>query len=504
MSSVLTQEREEIISENNTAQESLRGILEKLNRGSQILRIREALYGDLDFSILTEYGFENIQYIDIEKGKVTSITGLPKGLRGLTSAGNLLVEVRELPAALIDLNLEYNYLTSIDLSKQVQLEVLRVSHNQLTTIKNLPKSLATLKCDHNKLPRLDLRGLVRLDHLHVSNNPITIIENLPEGVSDFQMENTPGIEFRNSAIIPVPKGENVEIGTEIEQKDYKEALNIYFKFKNKYENELYDARREAHKEIFRWKTLLKSSPHTDTDNRKILKNYLKVANQKMLGIKPRCINCKRPVGTVFSQGKIDSRYTMTCGDPNPATRCKLDITIFNGEFSTLEYAVNLFKEEIDDLKDTIIHQKLDTLFNYVSEEESVKLFKTELQNYTETSEIYKNILNTYNHVYNNDQKKEQITKKLGEVFKLIEYNRELLAEYNKTQNTEILKTVMELQIKEIAPEIRNLRILKHEIMEMDSEYSGNSTQHKMVRHPITLEKMEFLTGEPPRVLKFSK
>jgi hypothetical protein len=416
-----------------------------------------------------------------------------------------LIEVRELPSALIDLDLDYNHLTSIDLSKQVQLEVLNVSHNQLTTIKNLPKSLATLKCDHNKLPRLDLRGLVRLDHLHVSNNPITIIENLPEGISDFQMENTPGIEFRNSAIIPVPRGEKVEIGAEIEQKDYKEALSIYFKFKNKYENELRIARQDLIEKQFltmrRWDNL-KSS--TNSEQRKEYKQIIKLAKKKLLEIKPKCVNCKRPVGTNFSDGKIDSKYTMTCGDPNPATRCNLDITIFNGEFSTLEYAVNLFKEEIDDLKDAIIHQKLDTLFNYVSEEESVKLFKTELQNYTETSEIYKNILNNYNDVYNNDQKSEQITKKMGDVFKLIEYKRELLAEYNKTQSVEVLKAVMDLQIKEIMPEIRNLRMLKHEIMEMESEDIGNRTQHNLVRQPVSLEKMEFITGEPPRVLKFSK
>ena len=93
---------------------------------------------------------------------------------------------------------------------------------------------------------------------------------------------------------------------------------------------------------------------------------------------------------------------------------------------------------------------------------------------------------------------------MGEVFKLIEYNRELLAEYNKTQSVEILKTVMDLQIKEIMPEIRNLRMLKHEIMEMESEDIGNRTQHNLVRQPVSLEKMEFITGEPPRVLKFSK
>ena len=56
-----------------------------------------------------------------------------------------------------------------------------------------------------------------------------------------------------------------------------------------------------------------------------------IVAKKLLEIKPKCINCKRPVGTTFSAGKKDDRYTVTCGDPNPGTRCKLDIVIFNGD-----------------------------------------------------------------------------------------------------------------------------------------------------------------------------
>lgn len=482
MSSIINQEREEIISDINTAQESLRGILEKLNRGSQILRIREVLYGDLDFSILSEYGFEYIQYITIEKGKITSITGLPKGLRSLICPGNLLIEITDLPTGLVDINLEYNYLTNIDLGRQVQLEYLNVSHNQVTTLKALPKTLATLKCNHNKLARLDLRGLDRLEHLHVSNNPITIIENLPDGIPDFQMENTPGIQFRNFAEIPIPSGPSDDSETEGEKRDYKEALNLYFKMKTNYENEIYRMKKKV---------------YSDEPNKKI-------AKKKLLEIKPKCINCKRPVGTTFSAGKKDDRYTVTCGDPNPGTRCKLDIVIFNGDYSTLEYALQLFKDEVDSAKDTIIEQKLNTLFNYVSEEESVKLFKQEIQAYTENSDIYKMMLDNYNNVYNNSQKRESIIKKLGDIFRLIETNRELLVEYNKTQNPEILKTAMDIQVKEITPEIRNLRMLKHEIMEMDVEHVGYHDEHILIRYPMTLDKIEYLTGEPPRVQKFSK
>jgi hypothetical protein len=234
---------------------------------------------------------------------------------------------------------------------------------------------------------------------------------------------------------------------------------------------------------------MKKKIYTEEPNKKL-------AKKQILQLKPKCIKCKRPVGTIFSNGKEKNRYSATCGDPDPNTKCSLNIVIFTGTHNNLEYILNIFKNEIDELKDTIIQQKLDTLFNYLSEEASVALFKKELQNYTENGEIYKTLLDNYNSLYNNKEKQQAIINKLGDIFKLIENNRVLLEDYNKTGNREILSTALDLQVKELAPEIRNLRMLKHGIMEMDQE--------KLVRYPVTLEKTDHLSGEPPRVIKFVK
>jgi hypothetical protein len=470
----INEEREEIITQQNTAQETLKNILEKSNRGSQLLRIREPLSGDLDLSILKENGFDVIQYISIEKGRVTSITGLPEDLQSLVCPGNLLTELTNLPVGLKDIDVEYNYLTTIDLSKLDQLEHANLSHNQLKTLEKLPSNLTTLLCDHNKLGRLDLNGVNHLETLNVSNNPITLIENLPKGISNFKMENTPSIEFRNFSEIPNPTGEIESSDDVLEKKDFKDALNIYFKLKTKYENDIYR---------------MKKNIYSEEPNKK-------VAKKKMAEVKPKCIKCKRPVGTIFSNGKQKNRYSVICGDPDPNSKCDLNISIFTGTYTNLEYTLNLFKDEIDDVKDNIIQQKLDTLFNYVSEEESVKLFKKELQNYSENNTIYKSMLDKYNDLYNNREKSDAINNKLSNIFKLIEHNRELLQEYKKTQNREFLLTALNLQIKELAPEIRNLRMLKHEVMEMDED--------TLVRYPNSLDKTENLSGEPPRVIKYIK
>jgi hypothetical protein len=353
-----------------------------------------------------------------------------------------------------------------------------ISHNEISTLENLPKSVVSLKCDHNKIGRLNLSGLEKLDILHVSNNPITIIENLPEGISDFQMENTPSIEFRNGLGLPTPALTTTESNDDSENMDYQDALNNYFKMKTKYENDIYKMK----------KSIFDNEPNK------------KLAKKKVSGIKPKCINCKRAVGTIFSNGKKDGRYTAICGDSEPNTKCALNIVIFSGNYMNLEYMLDLFKEEVDEIKDTIIKQKLKTLFNYISEESSVKIFKKELQSYTENSGVYKKILDNYNEIHNNKEKKLTINKKITEVFRLVEHNRELLSEYQKTNNAEILMNSLDLQIKQIAPEIRNLRLLKHEVMEIDNE--TNRDEFKLIRYPNMLNTIDYLNGEPPRVIKY--
>lgn len=471
---IIEQQREEIITENNTAQESLINLLETGNRITQILRIREALHGDLDFSILSEYGYENVQYITIERGEITSITGLPKSLFSLICPANLLIDLTDLPVGLKHIDIRNNYLKSISLGNLVQLESINLSHNKLKELENLPTTIVELICDHNILAKLDLRGLDNLTKLVVSNNPITLIENLPEGgVYDIQMEGCPTIQFRNTPSVNLVNVDSVD--EDARNKDFNEALKYYFRIKSDYEEKLLKQRKKIYKE---------------EPNKRIAKRLLQ-------NVRPKCIKCKQDGGTIFSQGKVEDRYTAKCG--NTSSPCNLDISIFTGASTNIEDTLKVFKDEVDDIKDTIIRQKLDTLFNYVTEEKSVVLFKKQMQAFNENMELYQRFLNEYNDIHNNKEKKEAIVEKTVDIYRMIEQNRELMKRYRTEGNQEILIAAVTEQLKEILPEIRKLTAMKYEAMEV-----VNADTYVVYKYPVSIERMTTIVGEPPRVLKFNK
>ena len=67
--------REQIINENNSAQNVLNSLLDRIDSTQTTeLSITDVLHGNLDFSVLQDRGFESIQKIIIEKpGELTDI-----------------------------------------------------------------------------------------------------------------------------------------------------------------------------------------------------------------------------------------------------------------------------------------------------------------------------------------------------------------------------------------------------------------------------------------------
>jgi hypothetical protein len=471
---IIQEQRDNILKENNTAQAYLKDFLEKFNKASRDITILEPLHGDLDFSVLKDYGITNITKIILTKGDITSIIGLPESVLEFECPDNLLVSLDGLPNNISRLEIPYNYLEDFDLSSLTKLETLIINDNKLTTIENIPSNIKELNCSNNNISTLNLSGVIRLEKLIVSNNPITVIENLPEGIVDFQMENTPSIEFRNSSAAAIV--ENNE--PKEKQKNIKDALNEYFKLKSKYEEMVYDMK----KKIFE---------KADTKRQ---------AKRDVLTIKPPCIKCKRPVGSVFS--KQNGRYNAICGDS--VKPCGLDIQIFVGDSKMqLNYILQIFREDNEELKDNIIRQKLDTLFNYTTEQESIKLFKKELEEFNSNSSIYKKLLDRNDELFHSIDKKHLIEKKNDEIFHLIERVNALLKEYENTQNKELLKQAVHIQVKEIQPEIRNLRNLKYEIMELNQEIENNKRKYSLYQYPVELSKLDSDFGEPMRVIKFN-
>jgi len=454
--------------ENNTAQSDFLDFLDHLNPQVSDINIREPLSGDLDFLVLKECNFSNITSIQFEKGSITSLKNIPEGITKLICMDNLLVDI-ELPTSIVEVNVSGNGIKHIDLKELNNLKELNISRNHFSTLYELPKGLEILYCENNQLKTIDLEGVENLKVLHCSNNPSLTISHFPDTITDLEMENNPLIQINkladhNSDKSSEDNGEN--------HADFMESLNTYFEMKTEYQTKVYNMKKQVFNKA-------KSK---------------KAAGKLMAQLKPKCINCDRPVGSLFSnEGRT---YIARCGDAKQP--CNLDIRIFAGEFGMLDELLYEIQTNIQDKKENIIKQKLDTLFNYIGEQEAIILFKDKLKEYTEVNMFLKELTNEYTMLNFNEDKKEKIQKKIAHIGVIQERFNDLIEKFKESDNRELLKDAMTIYIDEIKPEMENLQIMKYETMEINKE-SGKSV---MFQKEYRLAKLDFTFGSYPKVLKF--
>jgi hypothetical protein len=504
------QNNENILKTNNTAQETLISILDQSDKNAKELVINQSISGNVDFSILEERGFKNIRFIHfLNEGpaygqirstqrfenNLTGISNLPDKLEKLYCYNQRLMDLENLPPTLVELDCQNNHISSLDLSRLKKLKVLKVSTNWIEELENLPDSLEELYCDNNRIKKINLRHLLHLRTLHISNNKTVIIENLPPSVVDFKSENNPYLEIRHTSLHEnIPDFSEETIDRRI---DYNDSIHDYFKLKHKYDEEVYKARKKAFTKGKEKKLSTKSS--------------IKLARR----VEPKCIHCKRPGGTIFKTA--NNTYYAYCGNKNP---CNLKIQIYNGTYYNQDDSLFLEHAELHDLKTKVIQQKLDTLFNYISEEKSVKKFKEYLEEFTFYQADYTELIEKNNHLYKEEGREEKIRRKTQQVYELMGSIREIVEQYKKEGDPNVLQMAVQLQVRELNPEIENLRRLKYEVMEVDMNMGGAvpaaadddaegtqpnpvTTVSTLVQKYAAIHKMQNPIGKPPQVVKYA-
>lgn len=479
----------------NNAQTDFNTYLENTPAQLSEINISVPLYGDLDLNVLTEYGITNITQIKFANGGITSIKNIPSSVTSLICPYNQLHEMTDLPINLVEIDVQHNNIHTIDVSKLIHLKTINVSHNQLTSLDNLPANIETIMCDNNQIKRIDLSLLIHLQVLHCANNPFIQVLNPPSTLHDFVMDKNTSSEIINQT----GGGENdseiinsIENNNENEnlynKKEYLESLHAYFKLKNKYDTLNHQKRKDIYKRL---------------DNKKD-------AEKLLAEFKPKCIHCKRPVGTIFA---INNRhYLAKCGDvTNP---CTLDIDLYAGFFHNIYQDLDFFKDGLETVKKYIIRQKLDTLFNYLSEDDAVKDFKSNLETYNESSVYYNDVHTKYQNVFFNENIISEIRHKQAEIKTIIYNMNEIIDSYKETNEPQFLKDYINMHIRELTPAVEHVRRLKYPTMEMvpdlETTFSADDDKTKITFQNMRLfqlnhklNELDFTFSELPEVIKYN-
>jgi hypothetical protein len=436
--------------------------------------------GDIHLSALKPLNIVSI--ITKEGGSITEVTGIPEGVKNFKFDKHLLVDAPQLPKSLETLNLDGNYIEKIDLSTLTSLKVARLNGNRLKTLGKLPESLEELYIDNNQIPTLNLDRLVKLRILHCRNNHTLRIENIPASMMDFQVEQGNPRILLDYAFLPsssTSEEDNRMKGTESE---FVESMHDYFILKTKYEYAASDARN----------TIRKNALKRGLGEKKAVK----MARE----LQPKCVNCKRPVGTVFKTR--EDRLLAFCGDTKEP--CALRIEIFKGQFENDDVFADNIYTSLHHTKEQIIRQKMDVLFNYASEEETVTKFKDLIEDYNLYSFLHKTDLDMREEKRFNVHKKELIKAKIETISKIKSSMNVYMEEYAESGNRDSLHSTMKIYINEYMSEINNLRMLKYSVMEtIVTDIEKDSPVRVLNQNTVSMRQLETLHGEVPRIIKFN-
>lgn len=434
-------QKKECLEENDNdfidnAQQLFEKGISKISKKSKEINIHSTLYGDLDLKTLTNKGYFNVESLYFNKGKITKIKNIPETIKKIQCNYNNINEIKDLPSSLEELYLTNNNLTKLDLSVCNSLKKLHVSNNKLTSIIGLPTTLEQLICTNNDLQILDLDNMENLKMLYCDNNNNLIIKNLPSNISNLKLPE----KIRQENPLNIPK-------------DYLEKLNTYYMIKNNYEQELLELQKE---------------------------DYKKTKTQKKI---PLCIGCKKNVGMIFSNK--NKKYSIYCGGNPP---CNWNMVINKGDYVSRKDVINIYREDVETLKEKIIQNKMKTLLKYSSDEKGTDKFEKELKAYETSNKFLLELMDNYESMYFSKQKKE-------ELMKLDLSMNTYLNELPEIDDTE---EIVEIVHKKIRPLSQQYQLTQYKEMYIDNY---EDIMYRLIQNEQLSTDEEINLGEEPSVKK---
>ena len=256
----------------------------------------------------------------------------------------------------------------------------------------------------------------------------------------------------------------------MEQPENIAAMERFYKLKQKYESQNQKA-----------KSKIRNNPNLSLAEKK----------ERFRMLKPKCVNCKKPVGTVFSS---DNRtLTALCGAANEIKNvqpCNLDIKIKKGTFITLDKKVKKLKKTKENTEKDIILSKLNLLFNFKTEDETVEQFESLYEFYKKDCDNYINALNDYLTITEKLNKKEEINITTLQLYEFKQEIKKLLLEGEKDplKTKQMVKESIEIYINKVLKILEVNEKLNYSYRDVD--FNNNDKTYHLIQKPYTISELE--------------
>jgi len=258
-----------------------------------------------------------------------------------------------------------------------------------------------------------------------------------------------------------------------------EAINEFYKLKEKYESVYYEK-------------YVKPIVTSNKSKREKRVEYSKLP-------KHECINCKRHVNTIFkvstNHNELLKTFLVKCGDFTEP--CPLDIQINYAFRDQIDTLIRDGLQQIESIKLQVIKEKNNALF---FNQDVVSIFDKITQQLKSETEFTGFIIETNVLRNNNPEKSDLLKKTIDEFGKgfIIPF-KQMIKEYMDTSNELILNQATTFYINEMIPKLKEIQVLKYKvnIVEFDNTY-------KLIQLPNSLESNEFFAGGEDKVIKFVK
>lgn len=212
---------------------------------------------------------------------------------------------------------------------------------------------------------------------------------------------------------------------------------------------------------------------SDSDKRERIKQIVR-----------KCINCKRPGGTVF---EVSNTFLKARCNAEP--RCNLSIDIDKGvPVTQATRLINALSYEIENNKTMLMETKIQHALGMLDDEEASERFM-KLKEVLEL--LTKEFVRTEEHIIgltNNIDKQEAISQNRIILFEQINQFKDLVLRFKETGQEGYMRDAIRLASEEILPKASEIRRMKYDVNTVvKDEITGIA---RLIQEPYTLEQME--------------